>query len=101
MRAEDGSSVSYKSYFDRITLAAPGKYTIEYSYAPGTLDVEDDSPYSERVPARVLAYGAACEYCIISGMTDEAVLWDKRFKDALGIAALKKSEKRVPKRRWL
>lgn len=34
-------------------------------------------------------------------MTDEAVLWDKRFKDALGIAALKKSEKRVPKRRWL
>ncbi len=101
VRSEAGLPAPYKSYFDRITLSAPGRYRIEYSYAPGTLDIDDDSPYSERVPARALAYGTACEYCIISGMTDEAVLWDKRFKDALGIAALKKGEKRVPKRRWL
>lgn len=86
VRAEDGSSVSYKSYFDRITLAAPGKYTIEYSYAPVRLTLRTTLRIRSAFRPECLHTGAACEYCIISGMTDEAVLWDKRFKDALGIA---------------
>ena len=95
-----GVTVPFKQYFDRLILPKEGSYTVEYGYAPEKLALDDPLPYTERVSARVIAYGTACEYCIISGMTDEAVLWDKRYKDALHLAAIQKSEKRVAKRRW-
>lgn len=96
-----GVTVPFKQYFDRLILPKEGSYTVEYGYAPDKLALDDPLPYSERVSARVLAYGTACEYCIISGMTDEAVLWDKRYKDAMHLSAIQKNERRVARRRWL
>lgn len=96
-----GKSVPVKKYFDRVILPAAGEYVVEYSYMPEFKELDDALPYTERLSARVIAYGTACEYCIISGMSDEAALWDKRYKDGLNLSALPKEEKRVAKRRWL
>lgn len=100
VKTEAGVTVPFKQYFDRIILPTEGFYAVEYSYAPDKLELTDALPYTERLSARVIAYGTACEYCLISGMTDDALLWDKRFKDALNLAATPSSEKRLPKRRW-
>ena len=58
----------------------------------------DDPPEFCGITPRVLAYGVAAEYCITEGI-DEAVTWDKRYKD--GIAAAKRSPKSIKSRRFL
>lgn len=42
----------------------------------------DDEPEFYGIAPRVLAYGAAAEYCITEGLEDAAT-WDKRYKDGL------------------
>lgn len=95
-----GATVPVKQYFDRMVLPDPGEYEIEYGYMPDKIGLDGEIPYTERLGARTIGYGIACEYCIISGMTDDAVLWDKRYKDALHLAETKKTEKRLRGRRW-
>ena len=95
-----GASVPVRQYFDRMVLPHAGEYEIEYGYMPGKIGLDGEIPFTERLGARAIGYGIACEYCIISGMTDDAVLWDKRYKDALHLAETKKTEKRLPGRRW-
>ncbi len=98
---KSGRNVKIKQYFDRMIFPYEGEFDVTYSYAPAPVKLDDELPYTERLGARAVAYGTASEYAIISGMTDEAVLWDKRFKDALGLSSAVKRELRLPKRRWL
>ena len=56
-------------------------------------------PLIEKIDARVIGYGIAAEYCIINGL-DDALLWDKRYKDALKRAARTVGERRVKRRVW-
>ena len=70
-----------------------------YRYAPAAKTAEDDSEYGQG-EARALALGTCCEYALSSGMYDEAVMWDKRYKDAL--AALCRTRGGTLKgRRWV
>jgi len=95
-----GSSVRYERRPDRIVLPR-GTYEIEYTYLPPTLRLEDRQPFAHKIGARILALGTVCEYCIINSMLDEAVMWDKRYRDAVLAAAMPKREVRLPRRRWL
>lgn len=84
-------------------LCAPfsGDAEVSYSYAPAAAEIGGETEWkSELLGARVFGYGIACEYCIINGMS-EAVLWDKRYKDALSAAGRGKREMRVKPRRWI
>ena len=100
VKDEYGRTVPVREYFDRILVPKKGRYEVEYSYMPQSVGLDDEIPYTERLGARAIGYGTACEYCIISGMTDDAVLWDKRYKDALHLAETGKTDKRVKPRRW-
>lgn len=101
VRNKAGASLPLRLFYDRIVAPKEGRYTVEYSYMPDPLTGDDEIPYTERVSARVLGYGIACEYCIVNGMTDDALMWDKRFKDALHLASVPKNERRVAGRGWL
>lgn len=98
---ESGISVPFTRYHDRLIVPRVGKYEIYYSFVPAFLSLSDELPFPEKVDARVVAYGVACEYCLISGMTEDAVVWDKRYKNALTVASFPYGEKRVKTRRWL
>lgn len=103
-RIEDkfGIRVNYKLYPDKIFLPINGEVTITYSYEPEEL-IDPESTmesFSEKLTERVMAYGVAMEYSFISGLHDDASIWETRFKDGLLIAARKKSEIRLPERRW-
>lgn len=97
----DGISVGIKQYHDRIILPKKGEYEIVYSFVMPTLTLDSEIPFPSKIGARVLAYGIACEYCLISSMADEGALWDKRYKDALENGTTPKREMRVKRRRWI
>lgn len=98
-RIEDkyGLRVDYKLYPNRI-LTIDGEVEITYSYEPDELASFSSNmeSFSEKLTERVVAYGVAMEYSFISGLHDDASIWETRFKDGLLIAVRKKSEMRLP-----
>jgi len=97
---QNGKAVQFKVYPDTVKTAA-GEVEIEYSYLPEDEGLDGDAGFSDKIAARVIAYGAAAEYCLITGLFEEAVIWEKRFKDSLFVSQRKKSEIRVKPRKWL
>lgn len=99
---QNGYRVNYVLYPGHI-LTKVDKVIITYSYEPDALKSYEDEilEFSKKVCERTLAYGVAMEYCFISGLYDDAQIWEKRFKDALLVKNRKKSEMRLPKRRWI
>ena len=96
-----GRRLPVREYFDCITVPYSGKCTVTYTFAPAKVGIGDDSPYAGNKPsARLIAYGIAREYCQISGMTDEAAVWDGRFAAAATEEARGKCEKTVLPRKW-
>lgn len=102
-RIEDkyGIKANYILYPDKI-MTIDGEVSVTYSYEPESLEALDDEmeSFSEKVTERVMSYGVAMEYSFISGLHDDAAIWETRFKDGLKIAVRKKSEMRLPPRRW-
>ena len=97
---KDGKNAKYKVYPTTIKVAN-GTYDIEYSYLPQEVLLEDTiEAFGSKLTERIIAYGVASEYSLISGLFDEATLWKKRFLDSLLIATSKKSELKMPARRW-
>lgn len=93
-----GEEVDFTLLADALKTAA-GEVEVLYRYAPAAKTAEDDSEYGQG-EARALALGTCCEYALSSGLYDEAVLWDKRYKDAL--AALCRARGGTLKaRRWV
>ncbi|MDR3021334.1 MAG: hypothetical protein LBU60_01465 [Clostridiales bacterium] len=94
-----GQNVKFRLRPDRLEVPN-GRYEIEYNYLPKRKKYESCIDYkSAIVTARIIAYGVLTEYCIISGMQDEAVLWDGRYRDSL-VQATPKLEKRIRARKW-
>lgn len=96
-----GYKTNYKLFPDYLETI-DGEIKITYSYEPEEISSIDDSieSFSEKITERVVAYGVAMEYCFICGLHDDASIWEKRFKDGILISARKKSEIRLPRRRW-
>lgn len=75
---------------------------LTYSYAPEELSFEDEVfMFGGKIQDRVFAYGIAMEFCLITGLYDDAEVWETRFYSGLKEAYSKKSEIRLPSRRWI
>ena len=95
----NGRKVKFKSY-PAVIRTVNARVEAEYSYMPDELTLDGETPFGDKVGARVIAYGAAAEYCITSGLFEETVMWEKRFKDALFSAQRKQYEITVKPRVW-
>lgn len=93
-----GEEVDFTLLTDALKTAA-GEVEVLYRYAPAAKTAEDDSEYGQG-EARALALGTCCEYALSSGLYDEAVLWDKRYKDALA-ALCRACGGTLKARRWV
>lgn len=99
---KNGVKVFFREFFDCITVPEDGEYALEYAFEPPAVTLNDDSPFKSAKPsARLAAYGIAREYCLISGMTDDAAMWDGRFLSCAQEQSRNKREKRVKRRAWL
>lgn len=95
-----GEKCRYKMYPSKIITDA-GEVEVCYSYLPRSIGIEEDLDFEEgRISPRILAYGTAAEYCIISGLHQEAGVWDKRYKDSLFGALRTGRSVRLPLRWW-
>lgn len=95
-----GNKIAFRELYDRIILEN-GEYVIEYSHLPSEMQIEDDLPFKKNSPSeRVIAYGVACEYSIISGAAEEASVFEQRFTDGLNCATRVKKEQKIKRRRW-
>ncbi|MCL2255828.1 MAG: hypothetical protein FWC11_03100 [Firmicutes bacterium] len=97
-------NVNFSLSHDEILLPFDGVFSVVYNFIPpfGNPNLSEQIPWNHaKVNERTLSFGIACEYCILMGMFDEALLWDKRFKDALFKANIEKAEKKIKRRRWL
>lgn len=98
----NGVAVPVHWYCDGLRVPQDGAYTVTCDCAPAPVELWEDSPFARDVPsARTVAYGIAREYCLISGMTDDAALWDGRFTASATSEATPKRERRVRARHWL
>jgi len=94
-----GVSFRFRTRFDRVETNAEGECEIEFSYLPVLSSMDTVIPIFAKINERIIGYGVAAEYCLINGLSD-ALLWDKRYKDALRKTLLPKGEQRLRKRAW-
>ena len=90
--------VNFKVYGNKV-VTTNGSIHIKYTYTFGKLDYNAEVDYPEHI-ARVAAYGIAAEYCLIKALYDEAVMFQKRFREAIQSTAAKKFHK-LKARSWL
>lgn len=97
----DGARIPFDVFFDGLIVPVAGACRVTYSVAPDFCPLGGDSPFAGSKPsARLLAYGVAREYCLISGRTDDAAMWDGRFLAGVEEESRKKGEMRVRARVW-
>lgn len=103
IKVKKGSkSVYITSYFDGICVPCAGTYKVTYLRLPVSSELNDSLEWKDnRINSRNIGYGVAAEYCLRNGMLDDAVMWDKRYKDSLMASMVVKRELTVARRRWL
>lgn len=97
----NNKNIGFTLYSDYILVPKDGEYTIIYSYLPVNYGLDASLPWGEkRISARTLSYGVVCEYYLLHGQTSDALVWDRRFKDAIVSSCKIFKAKKLPERRW-
>ncbi len=99
-----GNKVDYKENAEYIELV--GEFsdsimlTISYQFAPYDYYEDSEIGYAEKdVPARIIAYGVAAEFCISQSRFEEAVMHHNRY--ILALQELKgPKNKKIKARSW-
>lgn len=97
---ENGETVKYR-LFPKYLKAQPWKLKIVYTYTPKEKGLEDECECASTVSKRMFAYGIAAEYCLQTGLYEEAAVWDKKYKGAIEAAYKAAPCKRISSRRWV
>ncbi|MDR1093960.1 MAG: hypothetical protein LBL66_07415 [Clostridiales bacterium] len=96
-----GENTRFRSFHGYIKTEPNITAAVRFAYLPGEYAPDEAVPIPDKIGARIVAYGAAAEYCLINGLFEEAVVWEKRYKDSLAANLRKRGEITVPARRWL
>lgn len=78
--------VSFRVYPSFIEVDSDdGTFEVEYNFLPSdkTALTDNIDEVGNFVDARTIAYGVASEYAYISGLFEEAKMWEEKFKNAL------------------
>lgn len=98
---QNGVKVKFELFPAHIRVESDGEYEVCFYTRPEPMSMDDDVPTELHLTPRVISYGIAAEYLLISGFYEEAVMYDKRFKDALIRLNSGDGAKQVKRRRWL
>ena len=95
-----GNSVPFQLFPDFLKTQ-PGEVRVAYTYAPEKKTAAGASDFSSSVSARLIAYGMAAEYTMATGLFEDSVVWDKKYKEGIRAAYRLQSCKRIRSRRWV
>lgn len=92
---------AFKCRYDRLIVPQDGEYAVAFSVAPTFGTLNDDICYTHSlISTRIIAFGVARDFCIITGRTDEANVWEQRFKAALESKLSTKKFIKLKRRGW-
>lgn len=101
LRDSRGKPVRFDSHYDRLIVNAKGRYRLIYSKMPPEYALSDTVCYTNTIISTdVIAFGTARDFCLISGRTDEANIWEQRFKVELESKIMPKSLQKMKARGW-
>lgn len=88
-------------YVDTRGISVPrdGAYTVVYAESPKDLEPDDEVTIGVFGDKTMLSYLAARDYCLMTGRTDEAAIWDGRYVSESEKKRLK-VRVRIPAREW-
>ena len=95
-----GMNLKFKLFPNYVEIFGKAK-TIVYSYLPEELSLNDSFEFFNGLSPRVFAYGVASEFLLIDGMSEDAEIWEDRFKDSLFVLSRRRGEHVLPKRSWI
>lgn len=93
-----GGSVRYKVGKTDIEVGCDGAHTVSYSAVAAAQALSDEVETGAGA-CGLIEYLAARNYCLITGRTDEASIWDQRYAAEAEKRRLARSA-RLPRRRW-
>ncbi|MBE5732947.1 MAG: hypothetical protein E7353_07960 [Clostridiales bacterium] len=98
----NGRKVNFDIYSEYIEVDEDGQYEVCYDYSPKSYNgnLDEVIGFYGKITARVVGIGTVAEYCLAFDRFDEAITYDKMFKDALVGIAKNSGKHRVKKRRW-
>ena len=98
IKDKNGRSLKFK-IIDNYVMVFAKEVDVIYSVIPQNMTI--NSSFDSLIPARVFAYGIAREYYFIQTLFDDADIWENRLKNSLQVLVRKKSEIKMPRRRWI
>ncbi|MBQ8407210.1 MAG: hypothetical protein IJY38_04750 [Clostridia bacterium] len=96
---EWGNSLKFKLFHDFLKTEA-GKIKILYSYLPMEKDAFGESDFQLLLSERALSFGVCAEYCLLSGLYEQANVWQNKYKDAIKAAMRSQKSRVISSRRW-
>ena len=83
-----------------VRVAQNGKLTVVYTVVPTDAEIDDELAVGAGVDREMLTYLSARNYCLVTGRTDEASVWDQRYNAEAENKRLRRRA-RLPSRRWI
>lgn len=97
---QNGKYVPFKRLPDELVTYG-GEVEIYFTYKHGKKEIGDNLDFDGRLSVRAAAYGTAAEYSLISGLYEESLIWDKRYKDCLFASLRSQKSVCLPQRSWI
>lgn len=99
-RVEDGTgTVPFELDSSYISVPRDGEYDITYTVEPVEAKLDDDIELGALCDRSMLTYLAARNYCLVTGRTDEASVWDQMYDVHTSRKRLSRRA-RLPHRIW-
>ena len=97
-----GADTAYEVFPEYLKSAA-SPITVKYEYSPPAKKLSGESAYDGCIVGeRLVAYGAASEYCLINGEVQMANLFESKYREEIDRARQKcAADSRIPPRRWV
>lgn len=95
-----GGTIAFTADSRGIKVSHDGRYTVAYARLPYDAEIDEQVIFGSGIDADTAAYLTARYYCIITGRTDEAAVWDQLYNNA---AESKRICRRaaIPRRKFL
>ena len=98
---KNGERVNFTIYPNYLEVDAAGEVDIKYNYLPVDLGLDDEIAYGINLAPTTFASGIAGEYSLVNNLYEEAVAFERKFKEGIRSNLSIKKSKYVKERRWV
>lgn len=94
-----GRVLKYENFSNYIQIFGHAR-SITYSFLPDDKGLEEQVEMYNGLSGRIYAYGIASEFLLVDGISEDAEIWENRFKESLFVLSRRRGEHILPARSW-